>query len=119
MLELDAENPNDEPVILNRFELKIKSGFYKERGEEVTLAEISSDRQWSLPAQESKIVYLELFSDLSNSQKVLERVVPGLIRDILSGKEPEFLVEGTIWMDTPLVEIPIPFSEKHKIHIKK
>jgi len=119
MLELDAENPNEEPVVLNRFELKIKNAFSKEDGEEVTLAEISSERQWDLPARGSKIVYLELVSNLSRSQKILERVVPGLIRDILSGNEPEFLVEGTIWMDTPLMEIPVPFSEKHKIHIKR
>ncbi|EPG73563.1 late embryogenesis abundant protein [Leptospira fainei serovar Hurstbridge str. BUT 6] len=117
LADLEIENPNDSAVTLYRFDLSVTA--LGQNGEETELARVVSNDETVVAPFSKKNIGLSIetrFEKRMNQNLLLIAAV--LARDILSGKDPNMRIKGTVKYKSIFGEVDLPVDEKVKLQPK-
>lgn len=121
------ENTNDVPVTIDRFAFKIallgvksESKDAKETEQEPSyIAEVINEKPYTIPPLTTEIIYVNMQTIFEeNPDRRVIKFFSEILRGVVTGKELEFLLDGTIEFDTVLGAMNIPVKEKIKTKLK-
>ncbi|WCL49608.1 LEA type 2 family protein [Leptospira sp. GIMC2001] len=121
-IEMDTEiamtNPNESEVNLYAFDFDVS--LLQESGNGELLGKIISDQEIIIPANTTQVIPVKIRSDWQEKLDVkLIRILSQLMSDVNAGKDPEFLIEGSIQYKTIFGNLSIPVREVTQAKLRK
>lgn len=116
--EMVVKNPNKTPVTIYAFDFDV-SLLDEETEEKELLGKILSEEEFQIPAESELVIPVKIRSEFEEhlSSKLI-RIGLRLIRDLNSGKETSFELDGWLKYRTFLGSISIPVREVQRANLR-